>query len=154
MSSMRITPAFEEELSAIAAEQGCELVHVGFKGGTLQIMLDHPDGVTLAHCEAVSKQASAVLDVEDFGSGRYVLEVTSPGLDRPLYRPADYQRFQGRRVRVTFRDGAERTKRTVAGTLESFDSAREVACVRDDEGGAAYSIPLADIQSARLQIEL
>ncbi|HVS12754.1 MAG TPA: ribosome maturation factor RimP [Thermoanaerobaculia bacterium] len=154
MSRFRITPALEEELSAIAAEQGCELVHVGFRGGTLQIMLDHPDGVNLAHCEAVSKQASALLDLEDFGGSRYVLEVTSPGLDRPLLRPADYQRFQGRRVRVTFREGSERTKRTVAGTLEAFDSDREVARVRDDEAGSAHSIPLADIQSARLQIEL
>jgi ribosome maturation factor RimP len=141
-------------LSAVAAEQGCELVHVEFKGGALQIMLDHPEGVTLAHCEAVSKQSSPLLDLENFGSKRYVLEVTSPGLDRPLYRPVDYQRFQGRRVRVTFRQGAERTKRTVAGTLESFDPDREVANVREDDGNSALSIPLADIQSARLQIEL
>jgi ribosome maturation factor RimP len=117
-------------------------------------MIDHPDGVTLAHCETISKQASAVLDVEDFGSSRYVLEVTSPGLDRPLFRPADYERFQGRRVRVTFREGPERSKRTVNGTLESFDPETETARVVADEADTSLSIPLADIQSARLQIEL
>ncbi|HVS65141.1 MAG TPA: ribosome maturation factor RimP [Thermoanaerobaculia bacterium] len=154
MTRNRIPPALEQELSAIAAEQGCELVHVAFKGGTLQIMLDHPDGVTLAHCEAVSKQASALLDLEDFGSGKYVLEVTSPGLDRPLYRPADYQKFLGRRVLVTFREGPERAKRTVGGTLESFDPDRQVANVREEDGGGELSIPLTDIQSARLQVEL
>jgi len=153
MSRNSIPPALEQELSAIAAEQGCELVHVAFKGGTLQIMLDHPDGVTLAHCEAVSKQASALLDVEDFGSARYVLEVTSPGLDRPLYRPADYQRFLGRRLRVTFRQGPERVKRTIGGTLESFDPDRQIANVREEDGGSELSIPLSDIQSARLQID-
>jgi ribosome maturation factor RimP len=153
MSRNSIPPALEQELSAIAAEQGCELVHVAFKGGTLQIMLDHPDGVTLAHCEAVSRQASALLDVEDFGSARYVLEVTSPGLDRPLYRPADYQRFLGRRLRVTFRQGPERVKRTIGGTLESFDPDRQVANVREEDGGSELSIPLSDIQSARLQID-
>ena len=154
MTRNSITPALEHELAAIAAEQGCELVHVAFKGGTLQIMLDHPDGVTLAHCETVSKQASALLDLEEFGAARYVLEVTSPGLDRPLYRPADYERFLGRSVRVTFREGPERVKRTVGGTLEAFDSTRQIASVREQDGGGELSIPLTDIQSARLQIEV
>ena len=59
-------------------------------------------GVSLGDCEHVAKQASALLDVLDFGNGRYLLEVSSPGLDRQLYRPGDYRRFLGRLARVTY----------------------------------------------------
>ncbi|HRU10899.1 MAG TPA: ribosome maturation factor RimP, partial [Thermoanaerobaculia bacterium] len=107
------------ELESLAAASGCELVHCEFKGGVLRLFIDRPDGVTLEDCEHVSRQASALLDVADFGSSRYTLEVSSPGLDRQLYRPRDYQRFAGRRVRVTYRpEAAEARKRTVVGRLE------------------------------------
>jgi hypothetical protein len=80
------------ELAAIAESVGCELVRVEFKGGVLRLMLDREPGserlgVSHEDCANVSRQASALLDVVDFGPARYTLEVTSPGLDRPLYRP-------------------------------------------------------------------
>jgi len=104
------------ELEQIAAANGCELVHVELKGGVLRLILDRPDGgVTLADCELVSKQASAYLDVADFGRSRYVLEVSSPGLDRQLYKPADVERFVGRLARVAFMDPESGAKKTVAG---------------------------------------
>src|SRR5690349_9446948 len=82
------------ELEQIATAAGCELLHVELKGGILRLVLDKPDGgVNLEDCQHVSKQASALLDVLDFGKSRYVLEVTSPGPDRQLYRPRDYERF-------------------------------------------------------------
>src|SRR6185369_3709461 len=74
----------QPELEAIAESAGCELVHVEIKGGVLRLFLDKPEGITLADCEHVSKLASAYLDVVDFGKSRYVLEVSSPGLDRQL----------------------------------------------------------------------
>ncbi|HVT57422.1 MAG TPA: hypothetical protein VHR45_03395 [Thermoanaerobaculia bacterium] len=75
------------------------------------------EGVSLADCERVARQVSALLDVLDFGAGRYLLEVSSPGLDRPLYRPRDYHRFLGRRARVTFEEPGAHSKKTVSGRL-------------------------------------
>lgn len=146
----------ERELSAVAEGAGCELVHAEFKGGTLRLFIDRPEGVTHADCELVSKQVSALLDVLDFGAGRYVLEVSSPGLDRQLYRARDYQRFVGRKVRVTWFEGEG--KRTVVGRLEAFDPAGGgVASVAEEgrgDDGARYRIPLADVAQARLEVEL
>ena len=73
-----ITPEIEQ----VAQAAGCELVHAELKGGVLRLFVDRPEGVTLADCQLVSRQVSALLDVLDFGTGRYVLEVSSPGLDR------------------------------------------------------------------------
>jgi ribosome maturation factor RimP len=144
----------ERELAAVAASAGCELVHAEFRGGVLRLFIDRPEGVTLADCEAVSKQVSALLDVLDFGAGRYLLEVSSPGLDRQLYRARDYQRFVGRKVRVTWFEGGG--KRTVVGRLEAFDPAGGGTATVAEEGAPAAShvIPLADVAVARLEIEI
>lgn len=148
----------ERELTAVAERAGCELVHAEFKGGVLRLYIDRPEGgVTLADCELVSKQVSPLLDVLDFGAGRYTLEVSSPGLDRQLYTARDFERFVGRKVRVTFfEDGG---KRTVVGRLEAFEPepGGGTATVTEEESGsgsAAHAIPLADVSVARLEIEL
>lgn len=162
MSGPAIDPRLEAELSDAARNASCELIHVEFKGGILRLILDRPEGVTLADCELVSKQASAILDVEDFSSGRYVLEVSSPGLDRQLYRAKDYERFVGHKVRVTFIDPEDGNKKTVRGLLDSFeggeDPARDLqrgeASVVDSQTGKEYTIPLRNIQLARLEVEL
>lgn len=129
-----LSAEIEAELAQIAAGAGCELVRAEWKGGVLRLVLDRPEGITLGDCERVSKQASALLDVVDFGGnggqgeraggrgegeagssgagngkGRYILEVSSPGLDRQLDRPADYERFLGHLARVTFLDSAARS---------------------------------------------
>ncbi len=171
--AFRPTPEIEGELSAIAQSESCELAHVEAKGGVLRIVLDHPTGVTIENCARVSKQVSALLDRDDFGSGRYLLEVTSPGLDRQLYGPRDYQRFVGRAIRVTRVAGTERRKTTVVGRLAAFvaedgggaedgEGGRENHGGRSDcgfavvldAGGAEHRIPLSEITVARLEIEL
>jgi ribosome maturation factor RimP len=109
--------------------------------------------VTLEHCQTVSKQVSAHLDVADWGGGRYTLEVSSPGLDRELFRPQDFARFTGSQVRVTWRP--PEGKRTIVGTLESFVPATEdpgspaaiVVAVAPDQ---IHHIPLSSIDAARL----
>ena len=155
MPGTSLTPELLAELERVAEAHGCELVHAEFPGGRLRLFLDREAGVTLEDCEAVSKDASALLDVLDFGRGRYTLEVSSPGLDRQLYRPKDYQRFVGRRVRVRFRDPESGKRATIAGRLAAY---------RDVEGGAIdlteaapqqdLAIRLRDIEMARLEIEL
>ncbi len=155
----KIEPELTTELESLAAASGCELVHCEFKGGVLRLFIDRPEGVTLEHCELVSRQASALLDVAGFGASRYTLEVSSPGLDRQLYRPRDYRRFAGRLVRVTYRpEGEVARRRTVVGRLEALagddDAATVVLRVSEAEGGEPLAIPLASVQTARLEIEL
>lgn len=159
------------ELEGIAEAAGCELYHVELKGGALRIFLDKPEGgVTLADCEYVAKLASAFLDVVDFGKSRYVLEVSSPGLDRQLYRPRDYERFVGSKVRVTVDDPATGKKKTVIGRLESFErppivsgetASGETApeedasvVVVEEPKGERLELKIRDIRQARLEIEL
>ncbi len=129
-------------------------------------------GVSLADCEQVAKQTSALLDVLDFGNGRYLLEVSSPGLDRQLYRPSDYQRFLGRLARVTYEQAAASPadpadpaapgmprRRTVVARLAelrlpaSGSGAGEVTLV-DDRTGERWTLRLEDVRMARLEIEL
>jgi ribosome maturation factor RimP len=141
-----LAPELEAEIGEIAQAAGCELIHAEWKGGVLRLVLDRQarqapapegaateavvavtEGVTLADCEHVAKQTSALLDVLDFGNGRYLLEVSSPGLDRQLYRPSDYQRFAGRLARVTYEtaDPAEpgvTRRRTVVARLAEFQA--------------------------------
>lgn len=148
------------ELEQIAAYNGCELLNAELKGGTLRLILDKPEGVTLGDCEQVSKQASAYLDVADFGKSRYVLEVSSPGLDRELYKPADVERFLGRLARVAMTDPKAGSKRTVIGRLQELRTAPEggnegdaVIVVADDRGERT-EVSWKDVRSARLEIEI
>ncbi len=150
----------QPELEQIADAAGCELVHVEIKGGVLRLFIDKPEGVTLADCEHVSKLASAWLDVVDFGKSRYLLEVSSPGLDRQLFKARDYARFVGRKVRVTVEDPETRRKKTVVGRLEAFDLAEGAPegdariVVVEEPKGERMEVSLRDIRQARLEIEL
>lgn len=152
----RLDADLQAEFESIAESAGLELVHAEFAGGNLRLFIDRPDGgVTLSDCEHVSKMVSALLDVVDFGRQRYVLEVSSPGLDRQLYRPRDYERFTGHKVRVTF-FADEGGKRTVVGKLEEFrptdEQDGEIALLLED--GERLELSLADVQTARLEIEI
>ena len=121
-----------EKLQAIvervAASQGLEVVEVELRGGgkarMLRIFIDKPAGVTHEDCANLSREVSTILDVEDAVSGgSYVLEVSSPGLDRKLFRPADFERFQGSRVKLTTRMPVN-GNRHFEGRLEHFESGR------------------------------
>jgi ribosome maturation factor RimP len=149
-----LSPTIESQLQRIAMSEGCELLEVEYHGGLLRFILDHPDGVTLERCESFSKQASAVLDLEDFGSSSYVLEVSSPGLDRKLYGPRDYERFLGKLVRVTFRVPETGRRRTVVGALESFSRDGDRVAVRERDSGERLDLALAQVFQARLEIDL
>ena len=156
----RIDADLWAELESIAVSAGLELVHAEFKGGNLRLFIDRPDGgVTLSDCEHVSKMVSALLDVVDFGRQRYVLEVSSPGLDRQLHRPRDYERFTGHKVRVTYSAPPDGGKRTVVGRLERFrasdrEGGQGEITVTVDDDGERLDIALADVRVARLEVEL
>ena len=153
MAGKGIDPEIGAELAEIAAAQGCELLQVEFQAGTLRLILDREGGVRLEDCETVSKLASAFLDVRDFGSGRYTLEVSSPGLDRQLYGPRDFARFVGSRARVRFVDPASGKRATVVGRLASFDEAAGEVEIVEIESRPVLRLRLQDIQLAKLVIE-
>ena len=150
-----VDPELAGELSAIARSAGVELAHGELAGNVLRLILDRPEGdqgVSLGDCELVAKQASALLDVVDFGKSRYVLEVSSPGLDRELYAPRDYARFAGRLAKVTFEDGEGR-KKTVVGRLRGLAQATGIVTL-DVEGQGELAVALDRIRKAKLEIEL
>lgn len=117
----RIKQIIESSVNA----EGFDLVRVLFSGAekdnTLQIMLERLDGTNMTSddCEKLSRSLSALLDVEDVIQGRYLLEITSPGIDRPLVKLADYDRFKGREAKIETLlpiDGRKRFKGELLGT--------------------------------------
>ncbi len=138
----------------VAASEGLFLVDVELKGGRanqlLRVFIDKREGVTHADCQQVSEQLSAILDVEDPIPGRYVLEVSSPGLDRELQRPNEFVHFAGRRARIALREPVG-TQRVFEGRLAGFESGR----VRLDLGDKGVSeFELSNITKAKLMVEL
>jgi len=137
----------------VVEPMGYELVGVEYfqHGGsaTLRIYIDHERGIDLDDCAAVSHQLSGVLDVEDPLEGHYDLEVSSPGLDRPLVFPEHFERFTGCRVRVRLAvklDG----RRKLEGRLLGCSGEQ----MKMEADGREWEIPLTEIESARLVPEL
>ncbi|MCB1864669.1 MAG: ribosome maturation factor RimP [Chromatiales bacterium] len=126
----------------VGAEQAA---HGG--GGLLRVYIDSPNGVTVDDCARVSEQVSAVLDVEDPIVGAYTLEVSSPGLERPLFALSDFHRFAGRPARVVLNEKLDGRKR-FSGDLVGVDGEHVVI---DSEQGQ-IALPYALIESAHLTI--
>jgi len=150
----------------VAASQGLELVEVEMRGGgkarMLRIFIDKPSGVTHEDCANLSREVSTILDVEGaVPGGSYVLEVSSPGLDRKLFRPADFERFQGSRVKLTTRMPVN-GNRHFEGRLEHFESGRLTLDLsearrkhRPAEGAPRnLELELANVEKANLVPEL
>lgn len=129
---------------------GFELVGVEFDGHqrVLRIYIDHPDGITLENCSKVSYQLSGLLDVEDPIPGRYQLEISSPGMDRPLFTLEHFDRFMGSMVRIQLTSPIEGRRRFKA-RIEAIEG-NELVLV-DDE--ARHRIPFDLIEKARLSPE-
>jgi len=131
---------------------GYELVGVEYRpnqrGSLLRIYIDKQGGVGVDDCALVSQQVSGVLDVEDPIPGQYNLEVSSPGLDRPVFKPGDYDRFAGARIRVRM-SGLYEGRRKITGVLVGL---REGAVVIDEDG-VEHRVPLERIEKANLLLE-
>ena len=150
----------------VAASLGVEVVEVELRGGgksrMLRIFIDKPAGVTHEDCATLSREVSTIFDVEDaMPGGAYVLEVSSPGLDRKLSRPADFERFQGSRVKLTTRDPVN-GNRHFEGRLEHFEAGRltlDLAEARKkfrpkDGMAEKLDIELANVEKANLVPEI
>ena len=143
-------------LERLAASHSCELLEAAFRGDRLRLVIDHREGVTHDLCANVSREASVLLDAEDFGpASGYVLEVSSPGLDRELYGVRDYKRFSGSRVRVTYAGAGTTQRRTVRGQLLGLSSADPgMALILEDDSGDTLRLSIDSIHKARLLVEL
>ncbi len=134
------------------ADFGMELVEVQFRrerhGWVLRLYIDKPGGVTVDDCAAVSREMSSYLEVEDLISHRYHLEVSSPGLERPLRKEADFVRFTGRKARIRLREPVD-GQRVFVGILEGVEDTAVVLAVE----GKRRCFALSAIDRARLTLE-
>ena len=138
----------------VLAELGFRLVRVKMSGPTLQIMAERPDGTfTIDDCEAVSRAMSPILDVEDVVASRYHLEVSSPGIDRPLVRPSDFEGWAGHEVKVEMAVPVAGRKR-FKGNLEGYHEGEVRLFIENPEGATKepvlIGVPFADISDAKL----
>ena len=124
---------------------GIEKVQQG-RRVTLKIYIDAKDGVTIEDCAKVSRQGSGLLDVEDPISGDYLLEVSSPGIDRRLFKPEHFDLCKGEKIQVTLRQAFE-GQRKWKGVLCGLDEGDAVLRVDDTQ---EIVLPLASIERARV----
>ena len=153
--------AKEEAVSRISAiarrvgdSEGIEIVDVEFLGAgrsrLLRIYIDRPEGVTHADCEFISQQVGTILDVEDVIPGdSYTLEVSSPGLERKLATPKDFERFVGKKAKVTLREPVE-NQRHWEGKLAGFSQG---IVALEANAGKLIHFPFAQVQKANLKFE-
>lgn len=136
-------------LEPVAESLGCELWGVEFfsqgRRSLLRIYIDKADGISVEDCERVSRQASSVLDVEDPISSEYTLEVSSPGMDRPLFKLSHYLQSVGERVQVKLRMPFE-GRRKFTGLLKGVEDEEVVLEVDNEE----YVLPFESIDKANV----
>ncbi|EDN66132.1 Protein of unknown function DUF150 [Beggiatoa sp. PS] len=136
----------QQLLAPIIIGLGYELVGVERLSSTLlRVYIDHPKGINLSDCERVSYQVSGVLDVQNPIKGRYTLEVSSPGWDRPLFTLEHFKRFVGHKVKVSLRQPKE-GQRHFTGLLQAIED-RNVIVVADE---TEYCLPYEKIDKAHL----
>lgn len=145
--------AIAKVIERVAAREGLELVHwetVGPRNSfVLRIYIDKPGGVSHGDCEAVSNQVGTLLDVEDLLAQRYILEVSSPGIERGLYKRADYERFAGSRIKLRTLepiDGQRNFRGKLLGLMGnniSFDA----------DGRGHLEIPFEQIAKANIEYQ-
>ncbi|WP_370979972.1 ribosome maturation factor RimP [Agaribacterium sp. ZY112] len=144
-----IQTELETLIEPVAEALGCELWGLEYQSHGKQIMLriyiDKEGGIGLKDCESVSRQVSAVLDVEDPITGEYTLEVSSPGTDRPLYKLKHFEKYAGAKVRLRLRIAFE-GQRKFSGLLKGVEGDEVVLQVDKEE----YILPYELIDKANV----
>lgn len=158
MEKVDVACRVAELAEGLLASLGLELVELEYKREgrdmVLRLYVDKEGGITLDDCAAVSRELSEILDVEDFIRDRYTLEVSSPGLNRPLKKATDYERYRGRLVKVrTYEllpDDAGNQRKTFLGELLGLEEGRVRLQLKE---GQTASIPLEKVAKANLEFE-
>jgi len=150
----KVTQKVVEIAERAGEREGIEVVDVELLGGgrsrLLRIFIDKPQGVTHADCEFISQQVGTVLDVEDvIPGGSYTLEVSSPGVERKLSKPREFERFTGQKVKVTLRQPVE-NQRHWTGTLKAFEQG---VVTLEPAPGKDIQFPLEQVEKANLKFE-
>lgn len=143
-----------EIVERIVESEGLELVDAQLLGGGIhrvfRLFIDSPTGVTHDDCEKISRLVSEVVDAGDLiPGGAYTLEVSSPGVDRPLVKAKDYERFLGSKVKVELKEAIEKSRR-FTGKLAGFDGERVTL---ELEAGKTIVFALEAVQKANLKYE-
>ena len=145
MSSKRLNSM----LQPLVEDLGYEFVGLEYSGNpknsTLVIYIDKPEGIAVEDCETVSREVAALLDVEDPISGQYNLEVSSPGLDRPLFTVEQFEQFSGEEVKLTAFAPVEGRRKFNGKILGAADGT-----VRLEQDGNEVSLEFSNIAKARL----
>jgi ribosome maturation factor RimP len=163
-----VTAQVQTIAERVASSEGLEIVEVQILGGgasrVVRIIIDKaagaidrapggidkPAGVTHADCELVSQNVGTILDVEDvIPGGRYTLEVSSPGVERKLSKPQEFERFVGQKVKVVLRQPVE-NQRTFVGALKDF---AEGIITLEPAPGKSIRFPLDQVERANLKFE-
>jgi len=158
MAKIDVVARVTELALPLAAALGLELAEVEYRQEgrrmVLRLYIEREGGVTLDDCTAVSRELAEILDVEDFILANYNLEVSSPGLNRPLKKPSDYERFTGKLVKIrTFEllpDDAGNRRKTFTGKLLGLE--KGIVLLKLSEGQTA-GIPLEKVAKANLEVE-
>jgi ribosome maturation factor RimP len=154
MQSSSVAERINEIAEQAAIDHGLELVHAEVAGPEghpiVRVFIDKPGGVTHDDCSDVSTQIGTVLDVEDFIHSAYTLEVSSPGLERGLYKPADYERFAGHSAKLKTRTAIS-SQRNFRGRIIGF---ADNQVIFEDKTSGRVRIPFADIAKANLEIDV
>jgi len=154
MDRRAIVQKAEAILEPLLEAEGLSLVNIEYtweRGGwVFRVLIDKTQGVTLDDCARASREFGQLLDVEDIIPASYRLEVSSPGLDRPLKKEADFIKYTGRRVRIKTREPVS-GRRNFKGDLLGCAEGKVTVKV---EGGEVFAIPLSSILKANLELEL
>jgi ribosome maturation factor RimP len=158
MAQLNVIEKITEIAEPLVASLGMELVEIEFKregrAMVLRLFVDREGGVMLDDCAQVSRELSEILDVEDFIPGHYTLEVSSPGLNRPLTKESDYGRYKGRLVKIRtyglLSDDAGNSRKTFTGELLGLEDG--IVRLKLKEGQTA-GVPLDKVAKANLEFE-
>jgi len=154
MGQNSIAERVQELAERVAIDHGLELVHAEVAGPEnkpiVRVFIDKPQGVTHDDCSEVSLHLGTILDVEDFIHASYTLEVSSPGLERGLYKRADYERFAGSDAKLKTRQPID-GQRNFRGRLLGI---QENDVLLEDRTNGRVRIPLDIITKANLEVDL
>jgi len=154
MESGLVADRVVEIAEQAAIDHGVELVHVEIAGPDghpiVRVFIDKPGGVTHQDCSGVSTQMGTVMDVEDFIHSAYTLEVSSPGLERGLYKPADYERFAGSPAKIKMRT-AVNSQRNFRGRIVGISDG---LVIFEDRTSGRVQLPFDAIAKANLEIDV
>ena len=145
-----LTELFEPVVEAMGYELVGVEFHAAGRYGTLRVYIDREEGVSLDDCAAISHQISGILDVEEPIKQAYDLEISSPGIDRPLFKLADYERFSGELAKIKL-SVAQQGRKNFKGRLQGVIEPSQVAIEVD---GERFELPFADIARANLVGEI